>query len=90
MITYIIFMIIVILIAIIIAAAGNVNKFEQVKKNEPQITKEEYKGRAGEKETALVLSRVNGYKQIINNITFNDNGKTNRPHCDSRIRNICN
>ena len=68
--------IITILIAIIFISVENVNKIEQVQKSQPQITKEEYKGKIGEKETAIYLSKIEGNKQIINNITLNDNGKT--------------
>ncbi len=74
----IIFLIIVItiLIAVILKSVENVNKFEEVKKKQPQMTKEEYKGRIGERETAIYLNKIEGNKQIINNITLNDNGKT--------------
>ena len=65
-----------ILVAIIIVSVSNVNRFEEVKKNEPRITKEEYKGREGEKETIIFLNQINGYKQVINNIMLNDTGKT--------------
>lgn len=71
-----IMIIITILIAIILISVENVNKFEEVQKKQPRITKEEYKGRIGEKETAIYLNKIEGNKQIINNITLNDNGKT--------------
>lgn len=76
MIIFSLIIIIGIIIAIIIVSVGNVNKFEEIQKNAPGITKEEYKGKEGEKETAIWLNKIEGNKQIINNITFNDNGKT--------------
>lgn len=74
----IIFLIIIItiLIAVILKSAENVNKFEEAQRKQPEITKEEYKGRIGERETAIYLNKIEGNKQIINNITLNDNGKT--------------
>ena len=76
----------------IIVAVVNVEELKKAQRVNPRITKEEYKGKKGESDTAIELCRLKCYKHIINDIILNDNGKTRQiDHIAiTEKRNICN